>query len=1021
MVAYTREMSRDPAALRPPPGLNSVPALSWGSHLCQLYRTKQDLVEVLVPYFVAGLRNHEKCLWIASAPLCAEEAKAALAHELPDADERIAAGQLTILDHKEWYLRAGALGTKAVLQGWVEREQEALQSGYAGLRLNGNTAWLDRGDWSSFLEYEAKCQHVFRDRQILALCSYSLDACTSDDVVDVLHNHELALARRGQRWEIVHSAIGMLASLGAEGAPQAHRPLAWTGPASDAASDADAGRAVATPATRLGELEALRAALAVKDTELDRERARTQALEAERTALTRAEVEARANAAAARDQLVQLQNVTSALSEAASMAEIARIVVTDIAELLGAAKAILAVPTADGRSLRLLDQSGLLEHVIKAHRVFPVDAPLPVATSFSTQQPIWLPTPEAVVAQYPNLEDAIATTQAVASAPLTIRGRSLGGLGFGWPDPREFSASDRALVLDLARQVALALERARLYDDARRARDRLELLSDVASRIAGGKLDLEQILQTIVDEVTARLAECCSIALRAPGSDTLSVVALRHVEASLEGEIRSILESAPVETARSLNGRVVDSGEPILLAHVPADAFATLRPEHRGFAERHPIRSLVIVPLRVSGTVIGTISGARQASERPFTEQDRDLLQEIADRAALAISNAQLYDRIQEASRRKDEFLAILGHELRNPLAPITTAVQLMRLRGGTQLVREREVIERQVQHVRRLVDDLLDISRITRGHLELRRERVDLETALGRAVEMASPLIEQRRHRLHLEPFPEPVYIAGDPMRLAQILGNLLTNAARYSARGGRIEVSWRRQRELVSVSVRDTGIGIPAEKLDTIFESFVQAKRNVEGAHGGLGLGLALVKSLVELHGGRVVARSDGPGKGSEFTVTLPAAEEARVVPEPSTARTEARVSPEERRRVLIVDDNADAADVLAELLEAVGHEVRVAYDGPQALAIAEANPLDLAILDIGLPVMDGYELASRLRERHGPLRLIAVTGYGMSTDRQRSRAAGFEAHFTKPVDHQGLLSRVETSSDPVDPPLP
>ncbi|MEO6447541.1 MAG: ATP-binding protein [Gemmatimonadaceae bacterium] len=365
----------------------------------------------------------------------------------------------------------------------------------------------------------------------------------------------------------------------------------------------------------------------------------------------------------------------------------------------------------------------------------------------------------------------------------------------------------------------------------------------------------------------------------------------------------------------------------------------------------------------------------------------------------------------ENATRAKDEFLAMLGHELRNPLSPIVTALQLMRLRGDANLTREQLVIERQVDHLVRLVDDLLDVSRITQGKVDLKREVVELSQVVAKAVEIASPLLERRSHTLTANVPRKGMSVLGDSTRLSQVVANLLTNAAKYTETGGHISVDGERNEHELVVRVKDNGIGIAPDVLPGIFDLFVQAKRSSDRAEGGLGIGLALVRSLVQMHGGTVVATSDGLGLGSEFVLTLPAVA-AEDTPQPYPAFPDTAQRSPDPRRVLVVDDNVDAVELLSEILREVGHEVEIAHDGPQALKLVEHFSPQVAIVDIGLPVMDGYELALKLRERlrGTPLRLIALTGYGQEEDRRRSREAGFAHHLVKPLDAQRLLDVVQ-----------
>jgi len=366
---------------------------------------------------------------------------------------------------------------------------------------------------------------------------------------------------------------------------------------------------------------------------------------------------------------------------------------------------------------------------------------------------------------------------------------------------------------------------------------------------------------------------------------------------------------------------------------------------------------------------------------------------------------------MREADRRKDEFLALLSHELRNPLAPILTAAELMELRGDVSTPREREVIIRQSQHLVRLVDDLLDVSRVARGKVTLSRKRLELATVVAKAVEATAPLLEQRRHQLHLSVPAQGLAVEADEVRLTQVVSNLLTNAARYTESGGRVDVTAARDGGEVVLSVRDNGQGIDAALLPHVFDMFVQGPRGTDRLEGGLGLGLSLVRTLTELHGGKVSALSEGPGRGSTFTVRLPASE----APAVSTNGPDAAVRPainDIARRVLVVDDNRDAAEMISLLLSRAGHQVEIAADASQALSTADAFRPQVAILDIGLPVMDGYALGRELRARMGSATpvLIALTGYGQEQDQRRSAEAGFASHLVKPVDARHLVHLVD-----------
>jgi signal transduction histidine kinase len=374
---------------------------------------------------------------------------------------------------------------------------------------------------------------------------------------------------------------------------------------------------------------------------------------------------------------------------------------------------------------------------------------------------------------------------------------------------------------------------------------------------------------------------------------------------------------------------------------------------------------------------------------------------ESKQRASLETALRSKIDELAEVDRRKDEFLAMLGHELRNPLAPVTTALQIMRIHESdpSRVARSREIVERQIEYMTRLIDDLLDVSRITRGKIELREQPLLLTSVIERAVESARPLIDERGHRIVLDLPTEPVTFLADPARLAQVFANLLNNAAKYTDVGGRIWLRARVDGANLVVGVKDDGPGLTKELRRSAFELFMQGPQTRARARGGLGIGLTLVRRLVELHGGTVEALSEGPGKGTEFVVRLP----LRLPPVADGAPPTAAVPAGPKRRILVVDDNVDAAEALGELLRDYGHEVATAHDGPQALDNARLHHPEVILLDISMPEMDGYEVARRIRDEVGlgDALLIALSGYGEDRHRRLAREAGFDQHVTKPVD--------------------
>ena len=546
----------------------------------------------------------------------------------------------------------------------------------------------------------------------------------------------------------------------------------------------------------------------------------------------------------------------------------------------------------------------------------------------------------------------------------------------------------------------------------------LRLLADASAALAGTN-SYAETLTTITRLVVPTLADWCIVdALDEEGNARR--VAVAHRDPSKSALAERLRQSPPRPSGRNPASEGLTAEGPVLIPELTdarVSAFSS-GPEQLRLMQEVGMRSVLVVPLIARERRLGVLSLVfTDESGRHFSDAEIPLAEEIGRRAALAVDNARLYGKAEEANRAKDEFLAMLGHELRNPLSPILTALQLMRLRGEPSALRERAVIERQVNHLVGLVDDLLDVSRITRGKIELRRRAVDIAEVIAAGIEIASPLLEGKNHSLSLAVARGVLIVDGDPARLAQVVSNLVGNAAKYTDPGGHIRVEARRDGGEIVVSVQDDGMGIPQDLLPRVFDLFEQGPRALDRAQGGLGLGLAIVRSIAAIHGGSVAATSDGPGLGSRFSVRLPATDEQPASTQPPPPLNPRAVRGEAAAiRVLVVDDNEDAALLLREALQAQGFEAHAAHDGPHALELARELPPELAILDLGLPVMDGYELARRLRALPGGARmgLFALTGYGQETDRQRSAAAGFNEHLVKPLDLALLAATVKRWRD-------
>ncbi|MES2124926.1 MAG: PAS domain S-box protein [Gemmatimonadota bacterium] len=548
----------------------------------------------------------------------------------------------------------------------------------------------------------------------------------------------------------------------------------------------------------------------------------------------------------------------------------------------------------------------------------------------------------------------------------------------------------------------------------RRAQQTSQFLADASAALAV-PTDLDSILQKVAAYGVPYFADWIAIDfLEADGK--LRRIATAHIDPAKLELAKDLHDRFPPDLSAPQGvGNILRTGKPEMISTISRDLLTeSIRdPDQLRIAQDLGLRSYIGVPLTVRGRTLGAITFIAAESGHRYDEKDLAVAADLARRAGIAIENSQLYGELQRADRRKDEFLATLAHELRNPLAPISNSLALMRqaTENGEVVVRARGAIERQLSQLVRLVDDLLDVSRITRDRLELKRGRIELASVVHHAVDGVRHLCERFGHELSVKLPAEPVYLDADPVRLAQLLGNLLLNACKYTLPGGRIALTAESEPGEVVIAVRDNGIGITREMLPQVFDLFTQANRSKAGGDGGLGIGLSLVKRLTELHYGTVTAHSDGPGLGSEFVVRLPMLDEPATEP---AAETPTKSVKGTGRRVLVVDDNRDSADSLAMLLEMEGHETRTAYDGDEALARAEEFRPELILLDIGLPKKNGYEVCRAIRAQSWgkPIVVIAQTGWGQAEDRRRSREEGFDSHLVKPIDH-GALRRLLAAS--------
>jgi PAS domain S-box-containing protein len=544
--------------------------------------------------------------------------------------------------------------------------------------------------------------------------------------------------------------------------------------------------------------------------------------------------------------------------------------------------------------------------------------------------------------------------------------------------------------------------------ERKRANERTQFLVS-STALLTSVVDSGSLLSRVARLPVPLFADWCIVDLAVPeGRVVRSAVA--HHDREKKTVLKRFKKRLPAAFGpASVVGEVLREGKSRLLSSVndPFQYAEVRNAEIRELFLRLDPQSLICVPLSTHHVTLGAITFVLIGTSRKYDEADLTVAEDFARRASIALENSRLYEEAKEADRRKDEFLATLAHELRNPLAPVRNALEIVRSTGIDAKVAGKAiaVLERQVDHMVRLVDDLLDLSRLMRGKIQLRPERIFLGDVITRAIETARPLIDIQGHELLVSVPETPVELYADPVRLDQIIANLLNNAAKYTEPGGVIRLIAKTRGQELVIKIRDTGIGIDPKLLPHLFDLFRQAESSLDRSHGGLGIGLTLVRSLVKMHGGKVEARSDGPGTGAEFIVRLPIHKKQASAPEIICTDPERVSNP--HYRILVVDDNVDAAEMLSTLLELDGHQVWAAHDGKSALEAAQSRRPDVILLDIGLPELNGYEVARQLRSGEAFRRtlIIAMTGFGQERDCQQSLEAGCDAHLTKPVAPQAL----------------
>jgi len=703
-------------------------------------------------------------------------------------------------------------------------------------------------------------------------------------------------------------------------------------------------------------------------------------------------------------RLERLHTFTGALARALTPSQVAEGVVDAGMAATDARSGGLWLVDEDGGTVTLARSVGPTGPRPELHQRVPLDRSvrMPILDAIRDGAPVWIESCRQLELRYPEIFSVFsrAGESSLVCLPLVAQNRCLGGLALNFDHSHQLLEYERAFFEVIAWYAAQAIERARLYAAEQRARAAAEMRHRRSEFLAASDnvlatLDPQSIL-LLASKAVPHIADCCAIIL----DDELRrgiPPTVTHVDPNRRSQILAIHERNRTHGEPDIGLRAaLRTGRAQLAASVTPDLVRSrIRdPELADLYIASGVTSWMVAPIAVGERKLGALLLCMIDSKRSYDEDDLAMAEDLGRKVGLALDNARLYLETREDDRLKDEFLAMLSHELRNPLVPMVAAINLMDLEDNGQFEQERGLIRRSTQHLVRLVDDLLDVSRITRGNIALDRTYCELMDLVREAIDISFPVIEERGHRLLFGAPPRRVAVLADRIRMIQAIANLLTNAAKYTARGGTITLSIDSDADLASVSVSDTGIGIEPDLLPRVFDIFVQGPAP---SRGGLGIGLTVVKRIVELHGGTVSAASTGPAQGSEFVIRLPLADTPKPLastPRPTTLRSTGE------RRALVVDDNLDAAEAIAHMMSASGFIPRVAHDGHTALeAAAEVSP-ELALIDLGMPGMDGFELARRLRDLYPSLRLIAVTGFGRASDRALSSEAGFNEHIIKPV---------------------
>jgi PAS domain S-box-containing protein len=738
--------------------------------------------------------------------------------------------------------------------------------------------------------------------------------------------------------------------------------------------------------------------------------------------------EARHLAERAMERTARLQALTESFSAALTVERVAQTVLTEFTPSVRAKATGVWLKSPDGKAIELVASRGFSPESEKAFQELDIDAQAPVADAVRTGEPVWLESCALYAAKFPALEAAGRsrdTETAIAYLPLATGGAVLGALSFSFSNVSEMDQQERAFLLSVARQCAQALDRARLYENEQRAHFRSQFLAKASAALVES-LDHKRTLQAVARLAVPQFADWAAVDLL-DEDGSIRRVAIAHVDPAKVELGWELFHRFPPKREDTVGvANVLRTGKSEFVAHIPDSLFVEVigDPELLEIARARKLSSSIMVPMKAGGRTLGAITLVLAESNRRYTPADVALAEELGIRAAASVENARLYRDSVEASRLKDEFLSTLSHELRTPL---TAILGWARILVGNNLPEDKrvkavEIIARNAKTQAQLIDDMLDISRIITGKMRLDVQSINPLEVIEAAIDSVRLPAETKMIRIQTVVDPQAGPIIGDPARLQQIIWNLLTNAIKFTPKGGRVRVLLTRINSHIEIEVSDTGEGIAPEFLPFVFDRFRQGDASSSRPHGGLGLGLSIVRDLVELHGGTIDATSEGSGKGATFRVKLPllparhspAEETLREDPTSSLAPPQFTFSSElNGLRVLVVDDQEDARELIKEVLERCKADVTCVGDATEAVEALNGAAWDVLLSDLGMAGEDGYSLIEKVRMRDprqgGEIRAVAVTAYARLEDRSHALHSGFDAHVAKPINPAELVEVV------------